>query len=112
MPLSSLPSADILLYPKSTLKITTTPHPQENVVLLFARRASDSAWFRELAPYWDSLPASVFTKEMYEPEHMELLQDEELVSEEKMREEERKRERKETFFFSFARRRRRRGKKL
>jgi hypothetical protein len=60
-----------------------TKHPQENVVLLFARRASDPAWFRELAPYWDSLPASVFTKEMYEPEHMELLQDEELVSEQK-----------------------------
>ena len=50
-------------------------------MLLFARRAADPAWFRELAPYWDSLPASVFTKEMYEPEHMELLQDEELVSE-------------------------------
>lgn len=50
-------------------------------MLLFARRAADPAWFRELVPYWDSLPASVFTKEMYEPEHMELLQDEELVSE-------------------------------
>jgi hypothetical protein len=64
-------------------------HPQENVVLLFARRAADPAWFRELAPYWDSLPASVFTKEMYEPEHMELLQDEELVSERSERERER-----------------------
>lgn len=51
----------------------------ENVVLLFARRASDPAWFREMQPYWDSLPASVFTKEMYEPEHMALLQDDELV---------------------------------
>ena len=90
------------------LKITfkKRQHPQENVVLLFARRASDPAWFRVLAPYWDSLPASVFTKEMYEPEHMELLQDEELVSEQNEREnerEEREREEreKETGFLSF-----------
>jgi len=52
----------------------------ENVVLLFARRASNPSWFEEMKPYWDSLPESVFTKEMYEPEHMALLQDEELVS--------------------------------
>ena len=102
MPISCTPSDANLL--KITFKRQQQQHQQhrqENVVLLFARRASDPAWFRELVPYWDSLPASVFTKEMYEPEHMELLQDEELVSGKN----ERKRQEKEPFFLFFARRR-------